>query len=112
MNLNNRITTTNNLLQADFNLLEASAFSSITSNFVNIINDLERKFTATNEMIKLSHWRQIREINGEQFCQVTGINYPMISAFIDLLNHQRVEQFKMVLDSVCPWPQAGNPPAA
>jgi len=63
-------------------------------------NDLERKFTSTNEMIKLSHWRQIREINGEQFCQVTGINYPMISAFIDLLNHQRVEQFKMVLDNV------------
>ena len=51
-------------------------------------------------MIKLSHWRQVREINGEQFCQVTGINYPMISAFIDLLNHQRVEQFKMVLDNV------------
>ena len=63
-------------------------------------NDIEKKFTATQEMIRLSHWRQVREITGEQFCQVTGINYPMISSFIDLLNHQRVEQFKMVLDNV------------
>ena len=33
MNLNNRITSLNNLLTADFNLLEATAFLSVSANF-------------------------------------------------------------------------------
>ena len=36
-NLNNCITSLNNLLTADFNLVEATAFSSGAANFVNII---------------------------------------------------------------------------
>ena len=43
MNLNNRITTLNNLLTADFNLLEAIAFSSVAANFVNIIGSYTYK---------------------------------------------------------------------
>jgi len=40
MNLNNCITSLNNLLTADFNLLEVTVFSSVAANFVNIIGSL------------------------------------------------------------------------
>ena len=61
-------------------------------------NGLERQLSETPEMRKESHWRQVRELNGKEFCDLTKISYDMISSFIDQLNHQRVEQFKMVLD--------------
>ena len=48
MNLNNRMTTTNNLLQADFSLLEAAAFSSVAANFVNIIGSLVEAYMILN----------------------------------------------------------------
>ena len=38
--LTNSITSLNNLLTVDFSLLEATAFSSVAANFVNIIGSL------------------------------------------------------------------------
>ena len=48
MNLNNRITTTKTLLQADFNTLEAIAYSAVASNFTNIIGALIEAYMILN----------------------------------------------------------------
>ena len=40
MNLNNHMTSLNNLLTSDFNLVEVTAFSSVAANFINIKGSL------------------------------------------------------------------------
>ena len=54
MNLNNRITTTNTLLQADFSTLAAIAYSAVASNFTNIIGALIEAYMILNLRSRVS----------------------------------------------------------
>ena len=52
--LTNRITTTNTLLQADFSTLETIAYSSVASNFTNIIGALIEAYMILNLRSRVS----------------------------------------------------------
>ena len=54
MNLNNCITTTNTLLQADFSTLEAIAYSAVASNFTNIVGALIEAYMILNLRSRVS----------------------------------------------------------
>ena len=60
--LTNRITSLNNLLTADFNLVEATAFSSVAANFANIIGTLVEAYMILDLRTRVSSLELIQII--------------------------------------------------
>ena len=54
INLNNRITSTNNLLIADFNTAEAIAYAAVSANFANVIGALVEAYMTLNLRTRVS----------------------------------------------------------
>ena len=74
MNLNNRITSLNNLLTADFNLLEATAFSSVAANFVNIIGSLVEAYMILDLRTRVTSLELIK--NTTNYLTADHLRYP------------------------------------
>ena len=74
MNLNNRITSLNNLLTADFNLVEATAFRSFAANFVNIIGSLVEAYMILDLRTRVSSLELIR--NNTNYLTADHLRYP------------------------------------
>ena len=60
--LTNRITSLNYLLTADFSLLEATAFSSVAANFINIIGSLVEAYKILDLKTHISSLELIKNI--------------------------------------------------
>ena len=74
MNLNNRITSLNNLLTADFNLVEATAFSSVAEKFVNIIGSLVEAYMILDLRTRVSSLELIK--NTINYLTPDHLRYP------------------------------------
>ena len=74
MNLNNCITSLNNLLTPDFTLLEATAFSSVAANFVNIIGSLVEAYMILDTCTRVSSLELIK--NTTNYLTADHLRYP------------------------------------